>query len=210
MVDRPCNWLSLSLLRVCRQTYEEASFLLWTTNTFSFEDSLTLKSFISGRNSVQRNQLNAIHLDSQWGQVALDAWAKLMTPAFLKNFSGLRTFHATYDQNFNCGGHWQRQMPALSICDQDIDPCEDMKGPVKRMRVLPLKHVTVIIADEVGLEMSPAMDDFRWTVGQKREVADLLRRKLLDPDGHKLTADQLLAETAEARNLLRMPKGKWI
>ncbi len=159
---------------------------------------------------MQRNQLTAIHLDTQWGQQPLDAWAKLMTPAFLKKFTGLRTLHATYDQHFNYYGTWQRQRDTLSMCDQDIEPCEDMKAPVKRMRVLPLKHVTVIIADEVGLEMSLAMDDFRWTVGQKREVADLLRRKLLDPDGHKLTAEQLQAETAQARNLVRIPEGKWI
>ncbi len=84
---------------------------------------------------------------------------------------------------------------------EDIKPSDDIKGPVKRMRVLPLKHVTVIIADDADTVLYSPIHKSRWTLDQKREVADLLRRELLDPDGHKLTADQLQAETAEARKL---------
>jgi len=38
--------LSFAMLGTCRQMYEEASFLLWTTNTFSFEKPISLKTFI--------------------------------------------------------------------------------------------------------------------------------------------------------------------
>lgn len=156
---------------------------------------------MSGRNSVQRNQLTAIHIDTQWEGGALDAWAKLMTPAFLENFSGLQTLYATYHQDYNYDPYWKPGMVSLSMQNYYIEPCEDIKAPVKRMRVLPLKHVTVIMADAVRTDENLATNRIWWTVAQKREVADLLRRKLIDPDDHKLTADQIQAETAEARTL---------
>lgn len=165
---------------------------------------------MSGRNFVQRQQLTAIHIDTQWELEPLEDWAKLMTPTFVKRFSGLRTLHATYDQYFRRMGSLQLGQVSLSMRDEDMKPSDDIKGPVKRMRVLPLKHVTVIIADDADIVLNFPILKSRWTLAQKREVADLLRRKLLDPDGHKLTADQLQAETAEARKLERIPQGKWI
>ncbi len=165
---------------------------------------------MSGRNSVQRKQLTAIHIDTQWELEPLEDWAKLMTPTFVKRFSGLRTLHATYDQNLARISSLQLGRVSLSMRDEDIKPSNDIKGPVKRMRVLPLKHVTVIIADDADTVLNFPNHKFRWTLAQKREVADLLRRKLLDPDGHKITADQLQAETADARRVDSIPQDKWI
>ncbi len=162
---------------------------------------------MSGRNFVQRKQLTAIHIDTQWELEPLEDWAKLMTPTFVKGFKGLRTLHATYDQNFRRISSLQLGRVALSTRDEVIKPSDDIKGPVKIMRVLPLQHVTVIIADDADPVLNFPTNKFRWTLAQKREVADLLRRKLLDPDGHKLTADQLQAETAEARKLESISRG---
>lgn len=43
--DRPALRVDLSVLGICRQLYEEANHLLWTTNVFSFGDPRTFEKF---------------------------------------------------------------------------------------------------------------------------------------------------------------------
>lgn len=134
---------------------------------------------MNGRNSVQKDQLTVIHIDSEWEKEVSHAWAILMTPTFLKNFSGLQTLHATYN---SIPDNWQKYgLTRLST---------PMQSPVLRMGVLPLQHVTVVVGDDVRGDMDGVLNSYRWTIDKERAVADILRRKPLDHDGHMMVRDR--------------------
>ena len=48
--------LDLSMLGTYRQMYEVGNSLLWTTNTFAFEDALTLDHFFRALNATQKQK----------------------------------------------------------------------------------------------------------------------------------------------------------
>ena len=53
----PYEEMHLTALRVCRQNYNEADRVLWSTNTFSFDDEVTFRRFMDmsvGRITMKR------------------------------------------------------------------------------------------------------------------------------------------------------------
>ena len=46
--------MHLTILRVCRQVYAEASQVLWATNTFSIHEPHSLKQFVAERTAIQK------------------------------------------------------------------------------------------------------------------------------------------------------------
>ena len=178
--------LDLRILGACRQMYEEANVLLWTTNTFSFEDSTSLKIFIGGLHSTQITKLTRMHIDFAWNIEAADAWELLLRPSFVSKLNSLRTLHATFDQYFRNDSTW--------IPD---DLQQENVTPLSRMQMLALQHVTVIIGDDFR---GRYIQLFRWNIARKREVAGDLRNKLLNPKGHEVLAAEM--EVEEARRKL--------
>lgn len=61
------------------------------------------------------------------------------------------------------------------------------------MQILPLQHVTAVIGDDFR---DPYSQRLRWTMDEKREVAENLRGKLLDPNGRQVFAAELQAKEA--------------
>ena len=167
--------LDLTILGACRQMYEEANVLLWTTNTFSFEDGPTLRVFIDGLHSTQRNKLSRIHIDFEGLSFSAQQWEQALRPSFLAKLKGLRTLHATFDEFSK--SHYGSITPT----------------PISVMQILPLQHVTVLIGDLFKRRIS---EHDTWTITQKREAAEALRNKLLNPDGYKVLAAEIKAEEA--------------
>lgn len=177
--------LDLSILRACRQIYEEANVLLWTTNTFSFEDSMPWSLFVNGLHSTQRTKLTRMHIDFAWNISSANEWEALLRPSLISKFKGLRTLHATFDQYFRDSSAW-----TPSVFWQNI------LTPLTRMQMLPLQQVTVIIDEDIrGLLCQPS----RWPMTQKREEAESLRKKLLNPNGHEVLAVEMKAKEAERK-----------
>ena len=54
--------VNLQILGSSRQLYEEANYLLWSTNTFSFDDSFVLGRFLECLNASQKQKLQKLHL----------------------------------------------------------------------------------------------------------------------------------------------------
>ena len=177
--ERRKPMLDLRILGTCRQMYEEANVLLWTTNTFSFEDSTYLRMFIDGLHSTQINKLKRMHIDFAWCIESADQWELLLRPSFLSRLSALRTLHATFDQYFLNS----------SIFVPDV-LAQQIVTPLSRMQVLPLQHVTVVIGDE---SRGQYIQRCRWSIAKKREVAGELRNKFLDPNGHEVFAAEMQA-----------------
>lgn len=169
--ERRRPMLDLRILGACRQTYEEANVLLWTTNTFSFEDSTCLKMFIGGLHSTQINRLKRMHIDFAWSIESANEWECLLRSSFVSRLNALQTLHATFDQYFP-----NSYFPnSSSFIPENF--ARKIVLQLSRMRVLPLQHVTVVVGDDIRC---PSTQRYRWSNTHKREVAGDLRNKLLD------------------------------
>ncbi|MCJ1455250.1 hypothetical protein MMC28_005604 [Mycoblastus sanguinarius] len=54
--------IDLAVLGSCRQLYEEAHHLIWTTNTFSFDDPISFGNFLANLSLPQKRKLKKLHL----------------------------------------------------------------------------------------------------------------------------------------------------
>ena len=94
--------LDLRVLGVYRQMYEEANAILWTTDTFSFEDGLPLQEFIQGLHMTQRSKLTRMHIDVAWNLHLAEQWRESLLPSLMSKPNALQTLDITFDQDFSC------------------------------------------------------------------------------------------------------------
>ena len=177
--ERRKPMLDLSILGACRQMYEEANAILWTTNTFSFEDGLSLQKFIQGLHTTQSNKLTRMHIDVQWDlSGSEEQWREALLPSLLSKLNALQTLHITLDQDYS---------PIdMADIDRQLENRPSVPHPLLAMQTMALKTVTVVIGDRVPVRYPGISDDpnlLRWTIEQKREVAEGLRSSLLN--GHE-------------------------
>ena len=175
--ESPQPMLSLSLLGACRQAYEEANLLLWTTNTFSFEDRTTLMTFVNGLHSTQRKKITRMHIDFGFRIFSEMECQHALSLSLISRLKGLRTLHVTIRQ------------PSRLRVYQEILPSLD------RMQVLPLQDVTVVVSDirqswwDYSIATTPPSD--LWPIIERRETAEHIRSKLLDPNGPEIQAAEM-------------------
>jgi hypothetical protein len=55
--------LSVDILEVCQQTYEEANPILWHTNTWPIHRPLEFEQFMMRRTPEQRQMMTKLHLE---------------------------------------------------------------------------------------------------------------------------------------------------
>lgn len=160
--------LDLRILGACGQIYEEANAILWTTNTFSFEDGPSLHEFIQGLHTTQRNTLTRMHIDVAWEMIWADWWRTSLLPSIVSKFNALQTLHLTFKQ---CRYITPSRFPQEAL------------NLLSAMQTLALKNVTVVIGDRLDSpdsEDSDDPDEHRWTIEQKRQAAEGLRSSLLN------------------------------
>ena len=165
---------TLSILCVCRRVYKEASHILWATNTFSFDDPLSLERFIDVLNPSRTPYLTTLHIDILWYPSCFNEWRALLTADFVERILGIRKMHITYyqDSRYVIPGH---RAPMLGQLDARL--------PLLNLQRLPLRHVTVVIGDDTKCGQSRYNNDFRvpkrMTLEEKRRVAEEVRTMLL-------------------------------
>ena len=165
--------LDLNLLSSCRQIYEEANFLLWTTNTFAFARPWALRSFVDRLNFAQRKKLCSIHIDKSWASAEMDPWSPIVTTTFMKKLGNLQKVQLTY---------WTRRRTPPYPNSVNIEG-KHAKDTMCSLKALPLKEVTVIIS-----ETRDDTYEERWSLTERQEKAEDIRRQLLDPNGHEIHA----------------------
>lgn len=200
--------VDLNVLGVSRQLYEEANVLLWTTNTFSFDDPQSFEKFFGSLNPAQKRNLTNIHINahigdyfstlttvhqrSRWDELY---WGKALKMSNLRMLQGVQVLHLC----MNLG--YQGYFPTLSkdASEEQIvrNQQADME-PILRLRALSVKKVTVIVSDEAKSLEEDGRIAPRWTVMRKNEYAESVRKQLVDDKG----AERVKAE-AEAANLAR-------
>lgn len=206
--------VDLNILGVCRQLYEEANYLLWTTNTFSFDDPKSFEKFFASLNPAQKRNLTNIHINAHIGEFynvstthqqrsRFDRhyWGKALKMSTLRMLQGVQTLYLCINLGFR--GGWDAISP--DVAAEQIEKCQqaDME-PILRLRALSSKKVTVIVSDEPKkLEEGDSRIAYRWTAGKKNEYAESIRVQLLDEKGATLVKTE-----AEAANLQRLTASK--
>lgn len=79
--------------------YEEANLQLWTTNTFTFEDSSLLTMFLDSFIRRRRKKFTRMHIDFTWDNSSARQWERALHSSLISRVKGLRTLHTTFDQD---------------------------------------------------------------------------------------------------------------
>ena len=207
--DQQAPRIDLSVLGVCRQLYEEANHLLWATNVFSFDDPRSFGKFFESLNPAQKHHVTSIHISAdtavsgssihtppslrtRWDS---DYWGKGLKIASLKMLRGVQNLHLCINQSFTCLIRFPVGLQPAQIIEEAQQA--DME-PILRLRVLPLKHVTVVVSDDAERSERNGFSAFRWTAVKKNEYAESIRAQLVDPG-----AAEIVKAEVEAASLAR-------
>ena len=184
---------NLSVLAVCRLLYEESNNVLWQTNTFSFDDSLSFTKFFSSMNASQKYKLRKLHISMD---MVIDAdgplcwgWRTAIAPRVLTPLKNLKIVHLSFEQLCYNNGHPRLPNAAPQVHAKTI--MDTFLG----LRALPWKdehdvnrgkHVTVIISHVACVKAEHHRP--RWTKAQKLETAETLRASLAAPNSAEIHA----------------------
>lgn len=159
--------LDLRILRVCRQLYHECSPVVWTTNTFSFDDGVLFSDFMSERSFIHKKLMKRLHLHTN--DPPGTSWNAVSTVKLIRSLQGLR------ELLIRCEYRKYRSFAPLPLWEL-LDP-----GMTKllKLRILPLAKVTVNLDDPHYI--FPRIP--YWSIQQRREVAHNVERYILDSKG---------------------------
>lgn len=197
-LDENNLYLDLRILGTCRQLYEEANHLLWATNTFSFDHPKTFNKFMASLNSAQKRKISSLHFNAEFDRISSYGqftWTSALKLSNVNILKGIHTLHLCLQQRYS------RAVAPLVGDVRGVDSCdrvgaikasleEDIK-PFMRLRALNPENVTVIIGDPRFGPPAPG-----WTATVKVEVAEQLRKQVLDPQGAALVKVEAEAATA--------------
>ena len=186
--------MHLTALRVCRQIYNEADRVLWSTNTFSFHEKDTLRHFMGTRTTCQKRSLQKLRLQIDSVANEEKAWSSVLGLKLIRSLHGLRSLRLQMNDIMDADNYqWMKA--------HGLDNMIQMRlGFVQKMKVLPLNEVEVFVCEEN--EPWPVKDAVLWDAEDRAEFADTIRRILLDPKGGEKYA-QVQEELKELRRQLR-------
>ena len=175
--------LDLRLLVACKQIYQEAKLIPYSTNIFSFSKPFTFDRFLSTRLPGQLGAISGLQFTLVLVSMEGQKWNKGFTNRNVKSLTGLRTLHVCIKQ---------KPEHLCSYNDMKAGAYDAVNG-LLILRCYHLSAVTVVLSDDyIGREgyrlANPnghpiiwhrAEARFRWTADQKRDYAEFLKGKLL-------------------------------
>ncbi|KAF6221855.1 hypothetical protein HO133_001823 [Letharia lupina] len=182
--------LSLSLLRCCRQIYNEAHHIPHATNTFSCNDPETLQKFVvSLAQGSNDNHLavRSLFLEMVYETTFENSWGRAVSTG-AKLLKGLQNISIDVDW---CAWHFclgPRNQAELR--KEGTSWSNNVISHVLALKKLPLKTATMVISDQGTEEQhigttSPYWKnheaEYRWTLDEKKEWARYAREALLEP-----------------------------
>ena len=166
--------MHLTALRVCRQMYIEANDVLWSTNTFSFNDAaISLDRFMSARTTRQKRSLRKLRLQMNWVWDEDESYNKVLGMTLIKALTGLRSLRLQINHSMEAV-HYQQMRDSGDHLFQTR-----YLAFVHKMAVLPLTNVEVFVGDRCDWCIL-------WTAEDRREYAEGIRKILLNPKGEEI------------------------
>ena len=169
--------MRLSVLRSCRQIYVEANNILWTSNTFSFADSVTFKRFMMTRTIHQKRLIESLRLQMEWVDYQ---WDRSLKMALVRSLSGLRRLRLNMEQKLLIGSYESAKSRNLLYITTHCDG-------LKKLSTLPLAEVEIVVETPI-IES----EDHLWTKADRHDFAEGLRIILLNPKGAQIYAEDQL------------------
>ena len=165
--------IDLRALRVCRQMYIEANDVLWSTNTFSFNDAaISLDRFMSTRTARQKRSLRKLqlHLDWEWddgGRVH----NQVLSMRLIRSLAGLRILRLQIIEFMHAATFQQMKASGTSVVHTRHLPF------LHKLAALSLTKAEVFVNDS----MLYWYTNTKWTVEDRMEYAEEIRKILLNP-----------------------------
>lgn len=172
--------MHLTVLRACRQTYNETNHVLWSTNTFSFaDDGTTCRRFMDTRTTYQKRSLRKLRLEMRWGGGDEKLWNRALGMACIRSLIGLRglRLHIHHYSMTAANYKWMKAHQLGLYKTRYLEFAQ-------RMKILPLTDVDIFIAEHANrVTLDPL-----WTAEDRAEYAEGIRGMLLDPKGAEVYA----------------------
>ncbi|KAK3171937.1 hypothetical protein OEA41_004021 [Lepraria neglecta] len=188
--------LSISILLSCRQAYNEARLLPYSTNTFSFGEPRVLLSFIAkAMQSGASLATRSVHLHMFIKRdTDVDAWRRALR-LVSKELTGLQNVYIMMDQGFEPARHvgyvaqHYRRLDHDEFAKLDERWWTSLLASLDKLQKLPLKKATFVISDK-GLEVpwgkfvywqiyQQSEMAYRWTLEEKRAWSKDVRQVIL-------------------------------
>lgn len=98
--------MDLSLLGVCRELYRKGTRVLYSTNTFCFNEPTYFESFYKSLTLPYKSMLRQILLEAmfhvyepEYSEYDHDEWGYVLSPNVVQQLSGVRAVHLVIHQN---------------------------------------------------------------------------------------------------------------
>ena len=175
--------VDLSLLRSCRQVYNEAHFIPYSTNTFSCTDPKTLQNFVlSIAQGTKSNHLaiRSLFLDMVYDHSdSKSLWKKAISTC-VRKLKALQKVSISIDmRNFY-------SIPSYGDLTSDGKCCKnDLVSTMRGLKKLPLKTVTMVISDDeaefycITYMLTRFWTPYCYSLDQKRKWVRDLREYIL-------------------------------
>ncbi|KAL8991988.1 MAG: hypothetical protein Q9169_007469 [Polycauliona sp. 2 TL-2023] len=169
--------MRLTVMRVSRQLYAEANYILWTTNTFSCADGLTFQRFMMTRTLSQKRLVRNLRFDMEWDYGVIREWNRALNMVMVKSLIGLQTLRLNilYDLE-----RW------LWLSGKDHLLRRTSSDGLRRLSTLPLRRAEVAFR----IHEWRSADDDLWQKADRDECAEKLREILVNPQGAEVYAVQ--------------------
>ncbi|KAL9583120.1 MAG: hypothetical protein Q9212_002893 [Teloschistes hypoglaucus] len=191
--------MRLTILRACRSIYVETNQILFSTNTFSFDDSVALKRFMMTRTAHQKRLIRSLRFDISWSRQSHIsyypvAWSTKLSMALVRSLSNLRTVRLQFNA-----------VPLRKFYDEELTTFEALVASfdwkdmmikfgdgLRKLSTLPLTDVQVGVRGFSG-DTSP------WPAEMRGQMADYWRSKLTNPKGVEIYEKEEKDRKEEAR-----------
>lgn len=177
--------MHLTVLCASRQIYVEANRILWTTNTFSFSDEVTLKDFMKTRYSHQKRLIHNLRFEMHESYSKEKKWNSALNMALVRSLTGLQTLRLKiiYDMERYL---WD------AIDDRFVQQNSECEG-LRKLSILPLTSAEVVIrtsSDPCAKFPRASWQKGLWQQPDMDQWAKEIRQLLLNPQGADIYAQR--------------------
>ena len=179
--------MRLRVLRSCRQIYVEANNILWTTNTFSFDDATTLKRFMMTRTINHKRLIKSLRLQMAWMFCGEKEWNSAINMPLVRSLSGLRRLRLNIQ-------HEMRSESYKSLKECDLLYTTSYFDGLQKLSTLPLTEVDIVFENPKYIS-----EKILWSKVDRQDFAEGLRKILLNPKGAQIYAEDQLEQKEFSR-----------
>ena len=187
--------ISTAFLATCRQVHNEARHMLYTTNTFAFNQSSIVNRFVSYlQNSGYGHHLRIrhvhLHIIGLTFQDERD-WKIAIRHSIIPHLPEVHRISINLNLRYPRGYVGSRTPAEFETCLPSRDSRDDLMSALLELGELPLRRVTFVISD------IPIRSDFRWTLAEKQVWARYIKDSILRKDSQPATSSGPLVKTGK-------------